>query len=142
MLWLISLGGGLEFKREFTDQEAEALLYGVDQCRPCWLDDIIRQGFVPLGQTTTETGKLMVFPNCHAHRVLEMVNNTNQTLHRRLVVFFVVDPEHRISSTLDCPPLPRKISLETALKDRLELMQERKQAKQALNPREIELCEH
>jgi hypothetical protein len=136
------LGGGLEFKRQFTDVEGGLLLYGVAQSRPRWLDDIISGGFVPLGQTTTETGKLMVFPNCHAHHVLEMVNKTDEVLHRRLLVFFVVDPGQRIASSADFPPLPRKISLETALADRLELMQERKQAKQELNPREIELCEH
>lgn len=135
-------GGGLEFKRQFTDVEAHDLLYGVAQCRPRWLDDIIAEGFVPLGYTTTETGKLLVFPNSHAHRVLEMVNNTNRELKRRLVVFFIVDPNTRIASSQDFPPMPRKISHEQALKDRLELMQERKQAKQALNPRQIELCEH
>jgi len=139
---LYYVGGGLEFKRQFTDVEGGKLLYGLPQSRPFWLDRIIASGFVPLGYTTTETGKLMVFPNCHAHRVLEMINNTPETLRRRLIVFFVVDPNDRITSSKDVPPMPRKISLETALADRLELMQERKQAKQALNPREVELCEH
>lgn len=132
----------MEFKREFTDFEAQELLHGVHQVRPCWVDGMIKDGFVPLGQTTTETGKFIVFPNCHAHRVLEMINKTDQTLRRRLIVFFVVDPDRRISSTVDHPPLPRKISFASAMQDRLELMKERKQAKQALNPREIELCEH
>jgi hypothetical protein len=136
------LGGGLEFKRQFTDVEAVRLLYGTGQERAPLVDSIISEGFVPLGYTTTETGKLMVFPNCHAHRVLEMVNNTQETLRRRLIVFFIVDPKRRIPSSKDFPPMPRKINLETALADRLELMQERKQAKQELNPREIELCEH
>ncbi len=136
------VGGGLEFKRQFTDVEAHDLLYGVAQCRPRWLDDTISGGFVPLGYTTTETGKMMVFPNCHAHRVLEMINNTDKELRRRLIVFFIVDPNHRIQSSKDCPPMPRKVTHEQALKDRLELMQERKQAKQELNPRQIELCEH
>ena len=69
-------------------------------------------------------------------------NNTDKELHRRLIVFFIVDPNHRIQSSKDCPPMPRKVTHEQALKDRLELMQERKQAKQELNPRQIELCEH
>jgi len=135
-------GGGLEFKRQFTDAEAGKMLYNMPQCRPFWLNDLIATGFVPLGCTTTETGKCMVFPNCHAHRVMEIVNETEETLRRRLVVFFVIDPNHRITSSKDVNPLPRQVSLQTALADRLELMQERKQAKQALNPREIELCEH
>jgi hypothetical protein len=136
------LDGGLEFKRKFTDVEAYRLLLETMQSRAPLVDAMIAEGFVPLGHTTTETGKLMVFPNCHAHRVLEMVNNTQETLRRRLIVFFIVDPKRRIPSSRDFPPMPRKISLETALADRLELMQERKQAKQDLNPRKIELCEH
>lgn len=135
-------GGGLEFKRQFTDAEGYRLLFGVSQCRPSWLNDTISEGFVPLGWTTTETGKLMVFPNCHAHRVLDMVNNTEETLRRRLVVFFVVDPDDPIPSSAQHPPMPRKITHAAALADRLELMEERKKAKQDLNPRQIELCEH
>lgn len=137
-----ALGGGLEFKRIFNDAEAGYIFYGVAQDRPDWLDEAIQMGFIPLGQTTTETGKLLVFPNCHAHRVMKMVNNTSNVLRRRLVVFFIIDPTDRIPSSRDYPPLPRQITLEQALADRLELMQERKQAKQDLNPREIELCEH
>jgi hypothetical protein len=137
-----SLEGGLEFKRIFSDAEAGRIFYGVNQDRPDWLNETIAMGFVPLGQTTTETGKYLVFPNCHAHRVMKMVNSTSEVLRRRLVVFFIVDPGDRIPSSADFPPLPRQISLEQALADRLELMQERKQAKQDLNPREIELCEH
>lgn len=136
------LGGGLEFKRQFTDVEGCRLLFGVAQSRPPWLNETIAEGFAPLGFTTTETGKLMVFPNCHAHRVMEMVNNTDETLRRRLIVFFIVDPNNRIASSENHSPMPRKISRDAALADRLELMQERKQAKQDLNPRIIELCEH
>jgi hypothetical protein len=137
------LGGGLEFKRQFTDVEASKLYDECARYRPTWIDDLVQKGFVPLGYATTETGKLMVFPNCHAHRVLEMVNkHTDKTLRRRLVAFFIVDPEKPITSSKNYPPMPRKVSQEQALADRLELMQERKQAKQALNPRQIELCEH
>ena len=137
-----ALEGGLEFKRMFNDDEAARIFYGVPQDRADWLNEHISMGFIPLGQTTTETGKLLVFPNCHAHRVMKMVNNSPNVLRRRLVVFFIIDPNDRIPSSRDFPPLPRQITLEQALADRLELMQERKQAKQSLNPREIELCEH
>jgi hypothetical protein len=137
-----ALEGGLEFKRMFNDAEAGNIFYGVNQQRARWFEEMIEAGFIPLGQTTTETGKLLVFPNCHAHRVMKMVNNSPNVLRRRLVVFFIIDPNDRIPSSRDFPPLPRQITLEQALADRLELMQERKQAKQSLNPREIELCEH
>jgi hypothetical protein len=48
----------------------------------------------------------------------------------------------RIESSADHPPLPRQISLKEALKNRLDLMKERKYFKESLNPRAIELCEH
>jgi len=136
------LEGGLEFKRIFHDNEAGQIFMGVNQERPNWLNDMIEMGFKPLGKTTTDLGKYLVFPNCHAHRVMKMVNNTTRILRRRIVVFFIVDPKRKIPSSLKYPPLPRKITMEQALADRLELMQERKQAKQDLNPRVIELCEH
>ena len=138
-------GGGLEFKRQFTDVDGNFILYNVAQTRPVWLDEAVKEGFVPLGQCNTDTGLLMVFPNCHAHRVMDIVNKTNEVLKRRLIVFFVVDPMQRIVSSADCAnAMPRTLIAdhEVALKDRLELMQERKYAKQQLNPREIELCEH
>lgn len=137
------LGGGLEFKRTFTNVEGQHILFSVPQERPGWVDEMIKDvGFVPLGNTTTETGKLMVFPNCHAHRVTKMKNPTTKTVTRRLVAFFVINPDSRIPSSRDHPPMPRQIDLKTALANRLELMQERKFAKEKLNPREIELCEH
>ena len=137
-----ALGGGLEFKRIFSDAEATLIPGSIPQTRPDWLNDLIKQGFVPLGRTTTETGKILVFPNSHAHRVLKMSNTTSAVLRRRLIAFFVIDPTSRIPSSMDHPPLPRTISLNEALKNRLELMRERKFAKQSLNPRVIELCEH
>ena len=85
---------------------------------------------------------------------------------RRIVVFFVVDPDHRIISTREVPPqqqhavhvprapgTPRERSSGTkgttgtmsrakAMDLRLKLMKERKFQKQDWNVRTIELCEH
>ena len=113
------LGGGLEFKRSYSNCEYSEIFYGVPQSRFPWLEEFISDGFVPLGQTSTETGKLLVFPNSHAHRVTKMKNTTNVTVTRRLVVFFVINPESRIPSSRDYPPMPRTITLETALANRL-----------------------
>lgn len=132
----------IEFKRIYTDHEAGEIFWNVNQSRPDWFDEMIRVGFVPLGKTSTRTGQYLIFPNCHAHRVCPLINQTNEILRRRILVFFIVDPTRRIPSSRDYPPLPRTISLEEALRNRLELMHERKFAKQELNPREIELCEH
>ena len=134
--------GELEFKRVFTDVEVSSIFMRVPQDRPNWLNCMIEDGFVPIGKTTTETGKLLVFPNCHAHRAMTMKNNSRNTVTRRLIVFFLINPNARITSSRDQPPMPRTISLQTAQANRLLLMQERKIAKGQLNPREIELCEH
>lgn len=135
-------GQGIEFKRQFTDKEAQVIAGSVPQERPKWLEEQIANGFTPLGHITTETSKLIVFPNCHAHRVMRIENPTNEVLKRRLLAFFVIDPMKRIESTLEHPPLPRQVPLKKALQDRLDLMKERKYYKESLNPRHIELCEH
>jgi hypothetical protein len=136
------LGGGLEFKRQFTDVEALRLVYETGQERSPLVDSAVAEGFVPLGYTTTDRARRMFFPIRHSHCVLFFYTNPLESVGGGVIVFFVVDPKRRIPSSKDFPPMPRKISLETALADRLELMQERKQAKQDLNPRQIELCEH
>lgn len=136
---------GIEFKREFTDKEAQDIAGSVPQDRPKWLEKQIQNGFVPLGHMTTETSKLIVFPNSHAHRVMRIQyppSATSATLKRRLLAFFVIDPSRRIESSADHPPLPRQISFQEALKNRMDLMKERKYYKESLNPRAIELCEH
>jgi len=134
--------GELEFKRVLTDIEANKISDNTMQDRPNWFDGIINHDFVPIGRTTTDTGKLLVFPNCHAHKAATMKNTSENTVTRRLVVFFVINPNSRIASSRDHPPMPRTVSLETALENRLLLMQERKFAKGELNPRRIDLCEH
>lgn len=133
---------GIEFKRLYTDEECGEIASTVPQIRSKWLEKTIQSGFIPLGHITTETGKLIVFPNCHAHRVMKIFNPTNQNLKRKLLAFFIIDPEYEIPSTRDHPPLPRQITLEEAKKNRLDLMKERKYYKESLNPRTIELCEH
>ena len=61
---------------------------------------------------------------------------------RRIVVFFVVNPERRIIGTEDIEPMQSTITRAMAKRSRLELMAERKYDKQKLNVRDIELCEH
>ena len=117
---------------------------GVPQCRPSWYNDISLD-FVPLGTLSTSSGSAVVFPNTHAHKVSALRNaSSDRDACRRLVVFFVVNPRRRILSSADVKPetIRRSMTKEQAEAVRLDLMQERKQAKQDLNPREVELCEH
>lgn len=119
---------------------------------------------------------MVVFPNSHVHRLHKLINEkqfeTDDTLkRRRLVVFFLVNPDVRIIGTdmvgpqqiekiyaelivLFGPLLPTEAikritsyvyegrSLKEAKEDRLELMKERKFQKQTWNIRTVELCEH
>lgn len=100
-------------------------------------------GGQPPHPVTSPLGKFVVFPNCHAHRLRKLINtSTTECVTRRIVAFFIINPRKRIESTREHPSSPRTMSLAEAQAARLNLMKERKFAKQDLNPRHIELCEH
>ena len=61
---------------------------------------------------------------------------------RRIVVFWLIDPDVEIHSTADVEPQQEVFTREEALEFRLELMEERRLHKQSLNPRAVNLCEH
>ena len=136
-------GGDLRFKRSFTLAERNKVFSNVPQGRPIVIDTLAHEGFVPLGNFPTEEGYMLVFPNCHIHKISKLLNTSEiKTSSRRIVVFFVVNPEQTIISTRDVDPQQDEISLAQAKIYRLELMQERKYNKDKLNVRDIELCEH
>ncbi|KAL3936253.1 MAG: hypothetical protein SGBAC_008396 [Bacillariaceae sp.] len=143
-------GGDILFKRAFHKQEAAYIFSHVDQTRPAELEEKINEGLLPLGQVRTLAGRLLVFPNSHVHKVTELKNTSTEKdgtkKKRRIIVFFLINPERRIVST-------REVAVQQehaggtmkrceALEHRLKLMMERKYAKQDWNVREIELCEH
>ncbi|MCS6899093.1 MAG: DUF4246 family protein [Myxococcales bacterium] len=61
---------------------------------------------------------------------------------RRVIVFWIVDPDVYIPSTREVPPQQGVIPYEEALAIRLELMEERRLHKTSFNPRVVSLCEH
>ena len=63
-------------------------------------------------------------------------------LRRRIVLFWLVNPETRIVSTKDIPPQQGVVSLDKALEMRMDLMMERSRHKQNWNIRRVALCEH
>lgn len=145
-------GGDLLFKRAFHREEAQYIFSSVDQTRPRPLEDAIVTGLMPLGLVQTLNKRLIVFPNSHVHKVTELKNLSDDmdvgdgVKKRRIIVFFLVNPEKRIVSTREVPPQQEiaggKMSIDDAMTHRLELMKERKFTKQDWNVREIELCEH
>lgn len=131
----------IEFKRSFDLMESAKLFNDVDQSRVEGIEKYF-DDFVPLGTLDITNNMLLVFPNCHAHKVKKFTNETNETVYRNILVFFMVDPDDRITSTADVSVYPRTMKKKEAYKHREELMKERKYHKESLNPREIELCEH
>jgi len=138
-------GGNLSFKRAFQRDEAGMMFSSFPQCRPMGVDAIVQDGLLPLGQLGLPEGRLVAFPNSHVHR-LQIISNTDANgspvAVRRIVVFWLVNPDRRILSTAHVPPQQNSMPLEEAEKHMLALMEERKYSKQDWNVREIGLCEH
>ena len=136
-------GGNLRFKRAFHNYEDQQLRGRLPQYPPSVCYDFAEEGYVPLGHFPTEEGYMLVFPNSHIHKIAKFINeSTTKAASRRIVVFFVINPEKKIISTREVAPQQGKISLSDAKNYRLELMAERKYDKEKLNVREVELCEH
>ena len=129
----------LNFKRRFTEEEAEYLFSNLDQNRQTYVNNFIDNGLIPLGQLSTQAGKAIIFPNSHVHKLDLIAKGKNI---RRIVVFWVINPDKRIISTKDVDVQQKKINKTQANKYRLKLMEERKYNKQKFNVREINLCEH
>lgn len=63
----------------------------------------------PRGAVDCVQGRGIVFGNCFQHCVQPFsLVDQSQAGHRRIVVFFLVDPAHRIVSTADVPPQSRE----------------------------------
>lgn len=143
------------FKRAFLDFEASSLFMGVPQDRHPHTNKLIEEGLKPLGTLSTPEGRMVVFPNSHVHKLSKMYvnkeagrdgsNKKRRTVSkRRIVVFWLVDPERDDIITTRGVSQPQQLSMskDDAMRYRLELMEERKRFKQDWNVRTIELCEH
>lgn len=155
-------GGEIQYKRAFLMDEVNYIWLNIHrQFRPEFFDTLlVDQELCPLGTVATPRGRLLVFPNSHIHRVKAMKiarqhqekeqsnygKDTANGAKRRIVVFFVVNPQRRIVSTREVAPQQLhsggSLQHEEALEHRLALMTERKFHKQDWNVRHVELCEH
>jgi hypothetical protein len=136
-------GGDLAFKRAYTVEEAGRLFWNIDQSRPRPIEEMVDEGTIPVGRLSTPCGRLLVFPNSHIHKLGELrVADGASEGRRRVIVFWIVDPQVQIASTAEVLPQQGSIPHEEALAIRLELMEERKRHKQTLNVRAVSLCEH
>ncbi len=143
------VGGDVLFKRAFHNDEARYIYSNIDQMRHRYIDRVILDGLVPLGKVETLPKRLLVFPNSHVCKVTEITNQSasfNSSLHgrkRRVVVFYIINPEKRIISTREVPPqqeeLGGSMSRENARAHKVEVIKERMNARQDWNVREIPL---
>jgi hypothetical protein len=144
-------GADIKFKRSLLRPEGEYLVNTMpDTSRTMAVEQLVDEGLVPLGTVATLKGRLIVFPNSHVHKVSDMSflpkSEHRQSVQRRIVVFFLVNPFRRIISTREVATQQMayggKMSLDDALAHRLQLMHERSHTKQDWNVRQIQLCEH
>lgn len=133
-------GGTLRFKRAYTREEAGLLFWRIPQDRPQTVERMVEEGTIPLGSLETPAGRLLVFPNSHIHKLTAMSAEVEAT--RRVIVFWLVDPEQTIPGAADVPRPQDRMSHAEALAARLALMEERRLHKQSLNVRAVSLCEH
>lgn len=138
------IGGDLQFRRMYTTEEADVLVMGLGQVNvPPALQTVLDTEGAPLGTVPMPEGRMIVFPNSHIHRLTELTLAPGvEEGKRRIIVFWLVDPDVRIHSTGDVSPQQELFTRDEALQYRLELMEERRLHKQTLNPRAINLCEH
>jgi hypothetical protein len=90
----------------------------------------------------TPANRVVVFPNSHIHRLSNMYSSDGADATRRIVVFWLVNPERPIVSSANVSQQQGAMSLDDALRNRLALMAERKLHKESYEEREVFLCEH
>ncbi|MFF4007806.1 DUF4246 domain-containing protein [Streptomyces sp. NPDC001717] len=128
---------------EQSDDNGVREVYGLED------EDALNQ---VLGSAATPAGRCLAFPNVLQHRVGSFrLADATRPGHRKILAFFLVDPDQRIVSTSDVPPQQpwsdtSTMTLEQAKDYREQLMQERKffvdEHNEQLYEREFSLCEH
>ncbi|KAI9933694.1 hypothetical protein ASPWEDRAFT_167964 [Aspergillus wentii DTO 134E9] len=118
-----------------------------------WYDTQVTQN---LGRVSTHQGRLLTFPNTMQHQVSPFsLADSSKPGHRKILAFFLVDPNLRVISSANIPPQSADwaegngdslMTLDQAKEHRLELMEERKTATVQTNgifeTGEFGLCEH
>eukprot|EP00051_Salpingoeca_urceolata_P016212 m.214080 g.214080 ORF g.214080 m.214080 type:complete len:523 (-) comp18617_c0_seq3:3901-5469(-) len=136
---------GLSFRRGLHENEEESIVMAYRHEEPPPFD--YSKAVIDLGTIETPQNRVLVFPNSHQHKVKSILVPESSDVPgvRKIICFFLVDPEHRVTSTADIPDQRAWMSREDAEKHRIELMRDRKYYKDEMNrdiEREINLCEH
>lgn len=128
---------------EQNDHDGVREVYGLES------EDALNQ---VLGAAESRPGRALAFPNILQHHVDPFrLADPSRAGHRKILVFFLVEPSVRIVSTADVPPQQpwaqtSTMTLEQAKEYRSQLMQERKyfvdEHNEDVYEREFSLCEH
>lgn len=135
-------GAEIEFRRFLFADEGDALISSTPQNANRPTDTMGGGDVRPLGCLKTPTNRIVVFPNSHIHRLSSMYSSDGNDAVRRIVVFWLVNPERPIISTANVSPQQEVMTMDEALRNRLALMAERKLHKEGFEEREVFLCEH
>jgi hypothetical protein len=135
-------GADIEFRRFLFEDEGNTLIHSTPQNATRPTDTMSGGDVRPLGCLKTPANRVIVFPNSHIHRLSSMYSSDGVDATRRIVVFWLVNPERPIVSTANVPPQQGVMSLDVAKRHRLALMAERKFHKESYEDREVGLCEH
>jgi hypothetical protein len=135
-------GAEIEFRRFLYEDEGNTLIYSTPQNAKRPTDTMGGGDVRPLGRMETPAPRVIVFPNSHIHRLSSMYSSDGKDATRRIVVFWLVNPDRPIISTANVAEQQKVMSLDQALRNRLALMAERKLHKESYEEREVFLCEH
>lgn len=135
-------GAEIEFRRFLYEDEGDEIICTTPQNANRQTDQMGGGDVKPLGKLETPEGRAIVFPNSHIHKLTNMVSSDGKDAVRRILVFWLVNPDARIISTEDVEPQQNTMSFKEAKKYQLELMKERKLHKESFMEREVFLCEH
>jgi predicted DNA-binding WGR domain protein len=136
------MGADIAFKRYLFDEEANDLIFSTMQHAARPTEQMDGGDVRPLGTVKTPAGRAMVWPNSHIHKVSKMDSSDGTDATRRILVFWLVNPDTPIVSTANVPKQQGSMPLAQAKKNRLALMKERTKKKDRYNDREVFLCEH
>lgn len=135
-------GAEIEFRRFLYEDEGSEIIYSTPQNANRQTDQMGGGDVKPLGRLETPEGRAIVFPNSHIHKLTNMVSADGKDAVRRILVFWLVNPDVKIVSSRDVAPQQTVMTFKEAKKYQLELMKERKLHKESFMEREVFLCEH
>ncbi len=135
-------GADIDFRRFLYPYEGEDLIYSTPQNAHRQTDQMGGGDVKPLGRLQTPEGRAIVFPNSHIHKLSNMSSKDGKDAVRRILVFWLVNPDVPIVSTANVEPQQEVMTFKQAKEYQLELMKERKVHKEDYSQREVYLCEH